>query len=342
MTNTAGRYAALDILDRTFRIYRENFVPVVGFVALVTIPITLITQVLSSSMTTTFSRLQSTTAPTSADLSAASSSAAVSILVAFLSIVQVVIIYSVLSYLASENYLGRKPTISEALNATRSRLFNLGCGFILFYIVLVILAIFIVAFAAVCSPAVIGLVVVAYIGLATFALLTPVLVLEDVRPSTGVNRAYGLGRARFWTMLIVLAAVYIISLVLNVALGAVIGLLGGPTVGSSLSGFQVLNTLATTVVGIFITPLFPIAMTLIYYDIRTHVEGLDLALAALDKPDARPSDLQSPSAGPLLTSRDLVNMIVLGVMGVALALLAGGLLSNILSSVAPGLTLPRR
>ncbi|HVU13499.1 MAG TPA: hypothetical protein VHD90_19605, partial [Phototrophicaceae bacterium] len=219
MNNTAGRYAALDILDRTFRIYRENFVPVVGFVALVTIPITLITLLLNSSMTTSFNRLSSTTPPTSAELNAASNSAAASILVALLSIVQVVVIYSVLSYLTSENYLGRKVTIREAFDATRSRLFNLGCGFILFYIVLVILAVAIVLFAAVCAPVLIGLVVVVYIGIATFALLTPVFVLEDVGAAAGVNRAYGLGRARFWTMLIVLAAVTIISLVLNVALG---------------------------------------------------------------------------------------------------------------------------
>ncbi|HVU14348.1 MAG TPA: hypothetical protein VHD90_23885, partial [Phototrophicaceae bacterium] len=121
----------------------------------------------------------------------------------------------------------------------------------------------------------------------------------------------------------------------------VVGLITTPTIGTALSSFRILNTLATTVVGIFITPLLPIAMTLLYYDIRTRVEGLDLALAALDKPDARPSDLQSPSAGPLLTSRDLVNMIVIGVVGAALVLVAGGLLSNVMNSLAPGLNLPR-
>jgi hypothetical protein len=253
-----------------------------------------------------------------------------------------VLTYSVVSYITSESYFGRKVSIGEAFTASRSRLGKLGCGFILFYMVLFALAFVILFVTAICAPALIGLVLVVYIGLATFAVLTPVLVLEDIGTSAGITRAYGLGRARFWTAMLVLAAIYIISLILNVALNSVIRLAGIPTVGDPFGGAQLINTLATTVISVLILPLFPISMTLIYYDTRTRVEGLDLALAALDKPDARPFDIDSPPRQPLLTSRDLINLVILGVGGVALTLVAGGLVAALINSVAPGLTLPRR
>ena len=94
--------------------------------------------------------------------------------------------------------------------------------------------------------------------------------------------------------MLVLAAIYIISLVLNIALSSVIRLLGISTVGDPLGGAQLINTLASAIINVLILPLFPISMTLLYYDTRTRVEGLDLALAALDKPDPRPADIASP------------------------------------------------
>ena len=40
-------FTFLELLDRTFRLYRENFVTIVGLVAIVTIPITIITLLLN-------------------------------------------------------------------------------------------------------------------------------------------------------------------------------------------------------------------------------------------------------------------------------------------------------
>ena len=337
--NTANnRFSFLDILDRTFRIYRENFALVIGYVALIAIPVTVINLVISRASTANLTAFQTTRSTVGLNSGAILAS---SFLVIILSLIQIVLVYSVVSYITSESYFGRKTSIGEAFAATRSRLSRLGCGFVLFYMVLFVLAFVITFIASVCSPALIGFVLVIYIGLATFAVLTPVLVLENIGTSSGITRAYGLGRARFWTAMLVLAAIYIISLVLNIALGSVIRLLGIPSVGDPLGGAQLINTLASAIINVLILPLFPISMTLLYYDTRTRVEGLDLALAALDKPDPRPADIASPASPPLLTSRDLINLVILGVGGVALSLVAGGLLMGIVNSVAPGLNLPR-
>lgn len=335
MSTGTNRFSFLDILDRTFRIYRENFSAIIGYVALIALPVTIINLLLSRSVMSGFTTFQTRSS------SVNSGALLSSLLVAFLSLIEIVLTYSAVSYIASESYFGRKASIGEAFAATRSSLGKLGCGFILFYIILVGFAFVIVFIASVCAPALIGLVLVAYIGIATFGLLTPVLVLENVGTSTGINRAYGLGRARFWTLVIVLVAIYIISFILDVALASVIQLLGIPVTNDPFSGGQLLSTFASAIIGILVTPLFPIAMTLMYYETRTQVEGLDLALATLDKPDARPSDLESPRAPSFLNSRDLINMLLLGVGGVALSLVAGGLLLSIVNSLAPGLTLSR-
>ncbi|RPI96212.1 MAG: hypothetical protein EHM39_11055 [Chloroflexi bacterium] len=76
----------------------------------------------------------------------------------------------------------------------------------------------------------------------------------------------------------------------------------------------------------------PVGLTMMYYNIRTRVEGLDLALAAVDKPDPRPSDVVSPEPEyGWLTGRDLVNIVILTGLFVliicGLAMLVGSLVS---------------
>ncbi|MEO8396995.1 MAG: hypothetical protein ABI700_28625, partial [Chloroflexota bacterium] len=339
MNTATNRFSFLDILDRTFRIYRENFIQMIGYVALISIPITIIDLVLSGSTAASTAAFQTTRNAAAFDSGSVILS---SLLVVILSLVEIVLTYSVVCYVASESYFGRKTTVGEAFRASRARLTSLGCSFVLFYMVLFVFAFAIVFVTAICNVAIIGLVVVVYIGLATFAVLTPVLVLENLGASAGITRAYGLGRARFWTAMGVLAAVYIIQLILNIALTAVLRLLGLSTVGGAQLISTVITAVISAVVSAVILPLFPISMTLIYYDTRTRVEGLDLAMAALDKPDPRPSDVAPPPRAPFMTSRDLINMVILGVGGVALSIVAGGLLVGILNSIAPGLTLPRR
>ncbi len=328
-------FSFLDILDRTFRIYRENFVQIVGFAALVIIPISLFSLlVLSPSLTTTMTSTGRST------LAASSSNILLTSLISsVLQLVELVLLYGVVSTIASESLFRRRVSIGDALNMARSRFTKLGCGFIVFYIVIVGLALVTTFIAVACSPAIVGFALVVYIGIATFALMTPVLILEDVGITMGVNRAYGLGRARFWTLLGVLATVTILTLVLSFVIGAVIGLVGNPTIGSTLSGFTLIQSIASVAVNILTLPILPIAMTLMYYDVRSRVEGLDLALAAVETPDPRPSNVVSPRPAPLLTQRDLINIVILGVGVFVLILVAGGLLMSIMNLISPGFQL---
>ena len=81
-------------------------------------------------------------------------------------------------------------------------------------------------------------------------------------------------------------------------IGGLIGLiLGGSATllvvsvmpNSSYMAQTALITFLTTLVNIIIAPLSPIAFTLLYYDIRTRTEGLDIMLDS-SGPGARPAN----------------------------------------------------
>ena len=40
-----------------------------------------------------------------------------------------------------------------------------------------------------------------------------------------------------------------------------------------------------TIIDVFIAPIWPVALTLLYYDTRVRVEGLDIALRTVNVPD---------------------------------------------------------
>jgi hypothetical protein len=328
-------FSFLELLDLTFKIYRANFLKIVGFVAVIIIPITVITTILS---TTISNSNPATRFAGRGALGGDPTIACLSGIIALIgALLQAVLINAVLTYITSESYWGHKVTIGEAYRATSHRFANLGCGFILVYAVLIALMIPILFLTATCGIAVAGFGLVAYIGIATSSLAPPVLTLENVPAARGVNRAWTLGRSRFWTLLGLFVVIFVLALILQVAVGAVFSLLGTPLLGGTTGGSIILNAVVTAALNILTTPIAPIAMTLLYYDIRSREEGMDLALAALDKSDPRPADLSSPDAGPVITGKDLVNIIILTVGAVVLSFVGGNLFLSIINSIAPGL-----
>jgi hypothetical protein len=336
-------FTFLELLDRTFRIYRENFLTLVGLAALVTIPLSIINLVVALPSLSAASQISTFGRMSNAATSAVCFSALISMVIAVL---QFVLINAPITYIASENQMGRKVSIGEAFSATRHRFSNLGCGFILFYIVLVIFATVVILVSTLfqCVPALAALGIVAYIGVATYAQLAPVLVLEDVSTSFGINRAWALGKARFWTVFGVILAIAVISFVIQFAFTAaaewVILQVIPPT---SLTTLDIVSTLLSTFIGIFLVPLFPIGLTLLYYDTRTRVEGLDIALQSLGRPDARPWDVTSPAGGAGLTSKDWANIAILTIGALIIGVLFSAAFYSLINTFIPtgGFPVPR-
>lgn len=308
-------FTLLEILDRTFRIYRENFLAMIGLVAVINIPLTIVSTLntlsnpgfSSSSFGGGFSS-GSSQLSSGTDFSSACLLPALTIL---LSIIQVVVVNAVLTYMASESHLGRKASIGEAFSAIRHRLTKVGCGLVLFYLILIALAFGIGVGAALCTPALAVFGVWIYIGVATYAFLIPILTLEEVNISFGVNRSWGLGKSRFWSILGLIVVITILSLVLTASLTAVSYLLLFQMFSTGMTeGALIVQTVLSTIINILVAPLTPIALTLLYYDTRVRLEGLDIAFSAVDTPEPRPADVASPRPGAFLESRDWVNMLI--------------------------------
>jgi hypothetical protein len=168
-----------------------------------------------------------------------------------------------------------------------------------------------------------------YYGLALYFFLVPVMVLERTGPGLGTNRAQYLGRVRFWPTL---GFVFVIWLVWVSSTRRLVQLAcwWGATVEGAIAVETVLSPRSP-----FSSPIMPIGLTLMYYDARIRVEGLDFALQSVDSPEPRPSDVESPHpAERLITGRDLANTFLLTAGLVALGCGLWALLYLIFTTVA--------
>jgi hypothetical protein len=307
-------FGLFEILDRTFRIYRENFLSMIGIVALVNIPLT-IASTLNTLANPSFSSDNTFSSFSGSNASSGNVGAVClfSVVTIVLSIVQAVIVNGVLTYMTSESHLGRKATIGEAYSAIRHRFTNVGCGLMLFYLIVIALGFGIGVVGALCAPALAGFGVLIYVAIATYAFLIPILTLEDVSTSFGVNRAWGLGKTRFWAAIGLSALIFILSLILTASLTTVAYFLLFQSNSTSMfdTTFVIVQAVLNAIINIVLLPLMPIALTLLYYDTRVRLEGLDIALNATNTPEPRPSDVVSPEPGPFLEGRDFVNMLII-------------------------------
>jgi MFS family permease len=328
MTSTPGyssaRLTLLEILDRTFRLYRQNFALFIGIAALIVIPFTVVQQFITQSI------------PANVDYpyrtNAVSDALCGSVLITLiLTVTQSVLTIGSLTSAASEAYMGHRLTIREAFDGAFKRFGALLLGLFAIYAILVAFLIFAGVTAATCVPGLaFGIALVVFVAMTTYSLMGPVLTLENVGPFLGINRAWSLGKARFWTAIGLMLILTIIAWVLALAFGTLIGWIG---TGMRPSDLQGLLFATNAVLSVFLTPLVPIAQTIFYYDTRNRLEGLDFALQSLNRPDARPFDLEAPRPQSSLTSRDLINIAILTVAGLIVAVAANTLLKSLFDTI---------
>ncbi len=332
-SNSLRTFTVLEILDRTFRIYRENFWSYAGLVAIVTVPLSIISLIASQSYQT---QLQNGDLSFSQQQSAAAGfSLLVSLLTIVIAIVQAIFINGTLTFMASENHLGRKITIAEAFRQSRSRFLTLFAALFIFYLLILVLA-FVSALTVTCLIGILGFGFLIYVGVSINAFLAPTIVLENVSIFEGINRSFGLAKGRFWSVFGMMFLIFIISLVLQLAFTLLQQLFSQQVVGTaSIQGGNLVGTIIETIIAIFITPITPIAFTIMYFDTRIRSEGLDIALASLEKPDARPSDIISPPASSTLKGKDFVNILILIVGGFIVFFVLGATVNAFISNFIP-------
>lgn len=305
-------YTVFEALDRTFRIYRENFLACIGLSAAVIIPLTLINQVVADAYSNQIINAlnRSPGASTSFVLQQQLASLGWILLIvgAITTLIQSVFVSGTLTIIASESQFGRRITIGEALSLANRKFANLFSGLVLYYLLLIALVLGLAVILFACG---LGIVLLVYVSVAANAFIIPVIALEDIRAVDGVRRAYDLGRARFWQVFGLIFLIGLIGVVIGLALGGSQALLTGMTV-TTVQTDETVSFILQTVIQVFLAPVLPIGMTVLYYDTRVRLERFDLALIATDKPDARAEDVPSPAPqGSILNNQDFANMGIL-------------------------------
>jgi hypothetical protein len=221
----------------------------------------------------------------------------------------------------SERYLGETPTVAGSYGAVLRRTLSIIWAYILAFLVwggVGILAVLIIGAMMFMSPiiGVVGAIVIGLIALVAFVrflLITQVIVIEDIRGVSALQRSWSLMKGNFWRAVLIfvfaIVVAIVLSLILNIPGGIVAGLMGG-TIGAIVG--QVFSQLSQ----ILLTPVFGIAITLLYYDSRIRNEAFDLEVMAqnlgiatggLDLPpvggEAEPPPAEEPAPPPAAPPR---------------------------------------
>lgn len=320
-----------ELLDRAVRIYRHNFLQMVGIVALVQAPITLLQILVSlTAFGNTFARLgdilnNPAAAPEDPFSVFGPAYFAGASLNTILAIVSFVLLQGVataaLTASVAGSYFGNPPdSILDAYRRIKDKWLSV-VGALLLAVALALVVGF--WWLVPCFGWATGGGMLIFLWYVIVPLLAPVILLEDGSPTRAWRRAWELARRRFWRVLGFALVLYVFNVLIVAGPAAIISfggqfLAGDPTeLSNERFAIQtVIQSLTLLITGVFYLPLQVAAMTLLYFDLRVRTEGMDLALAAGQQAMGRPGpNIGLLPAGSveeqLLTTVDWRNFLVL-------------------------------
>ncbi len=174
----------------------------------------------------------------------------------------------------------------------------------------------------------------AFLMLALFPMLAPIVVLEGATAAQAVRRAWELARRRFWWLMgfflaLIIFAQVIITGPTTLMVYILQWVMGDPfaTNQSTYAIQTVIQSVTGLAIGLVYLPLQLTAVTLVYFDLRVRTEGLDLAVLAREQ-SGQPLDLTAVTSaapqGPVITGRELLNFALMSLAAAVLyALLLG-------------------
>lgn len=330
-----------ELLDRAVRIYRHNFLHLVGIVALVQVPITLLQIAVSlTAFNDTFARLGDVLNNPAASPDdpfavfgpayfAGASLNSVLAIVAFI-LLQGVATAALTASIAG-SYFGDPPeSILDAYRRIKDKWLSVVGALLLAVVLAIALGFW---WLIPCFGWLTGGGMLVFLWYVIVPLLTPIILLEDGSPTRAWRRAWELARRRFWWVLGFAFVLYIFNLIIVAGPAAIISIGAQFVVGDPLELSNqrftiqtIAQSLTVLITGLFYLPLQVAAMTLLYFDLRVRTEGVDLAFAA--EASAAPDRIFTsiailPSGSldePLLSGVDWRNFMVL-TLGVIIAFL---------------------
>ena len=318
-----------ELLDRAIRLYRQNFFKFIGIFAIPYIPLAIIQAALSILSTTSI--VQATNNSTSPEDILTSSGWIAAATGGFLVLfVQFIFVQGVataaLTRAVANNYTGKPVDILDSYRTLSTSWLKLVLTLVLISILVMILGIWTVIpiIGWLSGPG-----ILLFITLAVSPLIPAVITLENNDIFSSIRRAWDLARSRFWWIvgcalvlalfgwLITSGPIFLMNWILQYAMSFIPG-----SFESQLVITSVIQNLITIFTSLLYVPLNLTIMTVVYFDLRTRYEGLDLALQMPGSTDPENQVISLPEISaktetPLITGIDIGRFILLSMAVIA-------------------------
>jgi hypothetical protein len=306
-----------ETLDVAIKIYTRNAAELFKVVAVVAIPVQLLSAAILASVAPEESALLRPTLPSEGQAPPAPGDLDVFLVgIALLALVGV--LGSLLATAASfkavgDAYLGVRPRWSESLRYALRRLHSL------LWVALLPGILIALALAAAIVPGIVAdslalIVIGALVGLGfsvwayvSWAVSIPALLMEGARGRRALGRSLTLVRGRWWATFGALVLGYLIYAILGAIISGLFTALLFTDVGDNVVVGVAVDAIGGAVGSILTTPLLAALVTVVYFDLRVRKEGFDLELLARDigvEPAARPRGELAPASGRLPSAEE--------------------------------------
>jgi len=252
----------VEILDASFRLYRDNFVTFLGILAGAYVPVILIELLTRRAM---MSSLNPGAPRDPHDSGAVAVYGLVMLLMALLTMVAFSLATGALTRAVSSRYLNEPASIGAC--------YSFIVGILLKYLGTNLL------YGLVIGLGLLLCVVPGLIFAIMFAFTSPIVVLEGLGGTSAMGRSRQLARGNWLRIIGMGLLMIIVQLLLQLGLGAALGLVV-PKMTTSAGSIDLINQGVTQVFSMILAPFLSVAWILLYYDIRIRSEAFDLEVLA--------------------------------------------------------------
>lgn len=316
-----------ELLDKAIRLYRQNFLKFIGIYAIPYIPLVVIQVGLSIFSTTTMLG-QISSNPEALPFTPAALAAMLGSFVTLF--VQFILVQgfatAALTRAVANNYAGKPIGILDSYRTLSTSGWKLVLALTLVFLIVIVLAIWTLI---PCIGWFSGPGILFFIGFVVNPLVAPVVSLEKLDVMASIRRAWDLARSRFWWLvgyafvltllgqLIVTGPVYLLNFILQAALSSIPG-----SFEQQMAITGVVQNLVSMSLTLLYMPLQLTIMTVVYFDLRTRSEGLDLAMQISSASGAEGDvislpDISDKAPKPLFESIDVGRFALLSLIGIA-------------------------
>lgn len=287
------------LLDRAIRLYRSNFLIFVGIVALAQIPATAVNMIGLWLAPAPETINLNPTSVTEMWLQIYESSGFVNNgwlwLGRIVTLLLVQLATAAMTKAVAENYLGHKIGLFEAYQKIgRSGVTLLIATFLAIFLMIALAIWWIVV---PCIGWLSGLGMIFFLSLVILPLVAPIVVLEHRSAGAALQRAWDLGRRRFWWLIgfMLLLGLFGQIVVTGPALLSVFAVESAVGSGINATTSSLIQQVIMLLLRLIYLPLQLTCVTLLYFDIRVRTEGFDLAVLALsDRVDSETVQVTAP------------------------------------------------